>query len=189
MKATVETTDFPAARSAEAWYAAQDRVQGYLIAHRVADWRQRFEFTRRILEGAAERQKADPGLDPTEAAMDETQRVMADWFARVMNCPRDPDDRLAIEGRMALFLCDGPRNWPGSFLAEGPVPVDFERAMRTPALPSGPDLNLSSMVMRPIDLGPITEAAGETLKRIDRWPFLRLAMVTLILVGTLAVIF
>jgi len=31
-------------------------------------------------------------------------------------------------------------------------------------------MTVSSMVPRPIDLGLITEAAGETLEQIERWP-------------------
>ena len=189
MNAIAEDISCPGARSAAAWNAARDRVQAYLLAHRVDDRGKRSQLTQRILERAADRQKADPALNPTEAAMEETEGLMEDWFARVLDRPEMPGDRLAIEGRMALLLCDGARNWPAAFLEDGPLPVDFEQAMRAPALQSGPDLALSSMVLRPIDLGPITDAAGETLKRIDRWPFLRMAVVALIVAGTLAAIF
>ena len=35
--------------------------------------------------------------------------------------------------------------------------------MRAGAIQAGPDMAMSSMVPRPIDLGPIPEAAGETI--------------------------
>jgi membrane glycosyltransferase len=45
--------------------------------------------------------------------------------------------------------------------------------MRSSNLEAGPDLAVSSMVPRPIDLGRITGAAGETLERFERWPVMR----------------
>mgnify|MGYP001064182162 CR=1 FL=1 len=41
---------------------------------------------------------------------------------------------------------------------------------------AGPDLAVSNMVPRPIDLGLITEAAGETLEQFERYPLLLFAM-------------
>ena len=40
--------------------------------------------------------------------------------------------------------------------------------MREGVIQAGPDMTVSSMVPRPIDLGPIPEAAGETIERIER---------------------
>jgi len=54
---------------------------------------------------------------------------------------------------------------------------------------AGPDLVVSSMVPRPIDLGPITEAAGDTLERFERWPILRALLLWMMFAGALAGIF
>ena len=54
---------------------------------------------------------------------------------------------------------------------------------------AGPDMVVSSMVPRPIDLGPITEAAGDTLERFERWPILRALLLWLMFAGALAGIF
>jgi hypothetical protein len=48
---------------------------------------------------------------------------------------------------------------------------------------------VSSMVPRPIDLGPITEAAGDTLERFERWPILRTLLLWMVFAGALAGIF
>jgi hypothetical protein len=48
---------------------------------------------------------------------------------------------------------------------------------------------VSSMVPRPIDLGPITEAAGETLERFEKWPILRTLFLWLLFATALAGIF
>jgi hypothetical protein len=54
---------------------------------------------------------------------------------------------------------------------------------------AGPDMVVSSMVPRPIDLGPITEAAGDTLERFERWPILRTLLLWMVFAGALAGIF
>jgi len=61
--------------------------------------------------------------------------------------------------------------------------------MRAGAIQAGPDMAVSSMVPRQIDLGPITEAAGETLERIERWPTIRVLLLWLVFVAALGVIF
>jgi hypothetical protein len=69
------------------------------------------------------------------------------------------------------------------------MPKEFEAAMRTGAVRAGPDMVFSSMAPRPIDLGPIPEAAGETMERIERWPILRALLLWLLFAGALAAIF
>ena len=61
--------------------------------------------------------------------------------------------------------------------------------MRTSNLNAGPDLAVSSMVPRPIDLGRITGAAGETLERFERWPVMRAFLLWMLFVLALAGIF
>ena len=71
----------------------------------------------------------------------------------------------------------------------GKATPDFLQAMRASSMRAGPDLAVSSMVARPIDLGPITEAAGETLERFERWPILRTLFLWLLFSGALATVF
>ena len=61
--------------------------------------------------------------------------------------------------------------------------------MRTGALQAGPDMTVSSMVPRPIDLGAITEAAGDTFEQIEKWPILRVLLLWLAFAAALAGIF
>jgi hypothetical protein len=61
--------------------------------------------------------------------------------------------------------------------------------MRASSIRAGPDMAVSSMVPRPIDLGLITEAAGETLERFERWPILRTLFLWLLFAVALAAIF
>jgi hypothetical protein len=114
---------------------------------------------------------------------------MEAWFAEVLDEKGQPGDRLAVDGRVSLLLCDGPEHWPYAFLDEEHIPADFVQAMRTSNLNAGPDLAVSSMVPRPIDLGRITEAAGETLERFERWPAMRALLLWIVFALALAAIF
>ena len=61
--------------------------------------------------------------------------------------------------------------------------------MHASSIKAGPDMTVSSMVPRDIDLGPITEAAGETLERMEKWPLLRMVLLWALFFGALLGIF
>jgi hypothetical protein len=173
----------------EAWNAAYVRTEDYLRAHRIHNRLHQSRLIQAVLERAAHRHAENPALDPTTLAAQEMERLMDDWFAGVLNVTGRPHDRIAIEGRVALLLCDGPQRWPYAFLDSGSIPEEFAAAMRASSIKAGPDMAVSSMVPREIDLGPITEAAGETLERIEKWPLLRLALLWALFLGALFGIF
>jgi hypothetical protein len=179
----------PTTGSLEDWNNAYVRVEDYLRAHRIQNRLHSSRLVIKILERAAVRHAANPALDPTTLAAEETEAMMDRWFAEVLDERDQPHERIAVDGRVALLLCDGPQKWPYAFLEEQRVPEDFVRAMRAGALTAGPDMAVSSMVPRPIDLGPIPEAAGETLERFERLPMLRTFFLWLLFSGVLAAIF
>ncbi len=173
----------------EAWNAAYVRVEDYLRAHRIHNRLHQSRLIQEILERAAIRHAARPALDPTTLAAEETEAMMDAWFSSVLDERDQPHERIAIDGRVALLLCDGPQKWPYAFLDGKNIPADFSAAMRASSMEAGPDLAVSSMVPRPIDLGPITEAAGETLERFEQWPILRTLFLWLVFVAALGAIF
>jgi hypothetical protein len=179
----------PRTGTMESWNAAYVRVEDYLRAHRIHNRLHQSRLIQKILERAARRHEAHPALDPTMIAAEETEALMDAWFAEVLDEKGLSHDRLAIDGRVALLLSDGPERWPYAFLDEENIPPDFVQAMRTRHLEAGPDLAVSSMVPRPIDLGRITEAAGETLERFERWPALRTLALWIFFAAALAGIF
>lgn len=179
----------PKTGSLEAWNNAYVRVEDYLRAHRIHNRLHSSRLILRILDRAAIRHAVDPSLDPTTLAAEETESMMDQWFADILDERDQPHERIAIDGRVALLLCDGPQRWPYAFLEDKQVPVDFVAAMRAGAIAAGPDMAVSSMVPRPIDLGPIPEAAGETLERFERLPMLRTFFLWLLFAGVLAAIF
>jgi hypothetical protein len=179
----------PKTGTMESWNAAYVRVEDYLRAHRIHNRLHQSRLIQKILERAARRHAAHPALDPTMTAAEETEALMDTWFAEVLDEVGQPHERLAIDGRVSLLLCDGPQRWPYAFLDEDNIPADFVKAMRSSNLEAGPDLAVSSMVPRPIDLGRITGAAGETLERIERWPVMRALFLWLVFAAALAGIF
>jgi hypothetical protein len=173
----------------EAWNAAYVRVEDYLRAHRIHNRLHQSRLIQAVLERAAKRHAENPALDPTTLAAEEIELLMDRWFAEVLEIEDRQHQRIAIEGRVAMLLCDGPQQWPYAFLDPSQIPADFSTAMRASSIKAGPDMTVSSMVPRDIDLGPITEAAGETLERMEKWPLLRLVLLWALFLGALLGIF
>lgn len=176
----------------EAWNAAYVRVEDYLRAHRIHNRLHQSRLIQTVLERAARRHETNPALNPTALAAEETEALMRRWFGAMLDESAAGDEageHVKTQGRLALLLCDGPQKWPFAFLDERALPHDFAEAMRAGAIQAGPDLEVSSMVPRPIDLGPIPEAAGETMERIEKWPILRTLLLWLFFAACLAAIF
>ncbi len=179
----------PTTGSMEAWNAAYVRVEDYLRAHRVHNRLHQSRLIQEILERAARRHGEQPALDPTTIAAEETEAMMDQWFGAVLGRADAASDRRAIDARVALLLCDGPERWPYAFLDGGNIPPEFSASLQASSMQAGPDMAVSSMVPRPIDLGPITEAAGETLERFERWPILRALLLWFVFASALGGIF
>lgn len=179
----------PSTGTMDEWNAAYVRVEDYLRAHRIHNRLHQSRLIQKILERAARRHESNASLSPTVLAAEEAEAVMDQWFADLLDKRGQPHDRIAIDGRVAMLLCDGPQKWPYAFLDQQEVPPAFVQAMRAGAIQAGPDMAVSSMVPRPIDLGPIPEAAGETIETIERWPVLRALVSWLLFAGVLGVIF
>lgn len=179
----------PRTGTMEAWNAAYVRTEDYLRAHRIHNRLHQSRLIQTVLERAAVRHAENPALDPTTLAAEETEHLMDEWFAAVLDAKDLSHDRIAIEGRVAMLLCDGPQKWPYAFLDNRTIPEDFATAMRASSIEAGPDMSVSSMVPREIDLGLITEAAGDTLERIEKWPLLRMVLLWALFLGALFGIF
>jgi hypothetical protein len=194
MELPVESVDAPLTSfrprtgTMEAWNAAYVRVEDYLRAHRIHNRLHQSRLIQKILERAARRHETSPALDPTTLAAEETEALMDEWFGEILGAKDQPHERIAIAGRVALLVSDGAQKWPYAFLDTQSVPADFARAMHASSVEAGPDMNVSRMVPRPIDLGAISEAAGETLERFEKWPVLRtLALWALFLAALMAI--
>ena len=112
-------------------------------------------------------------------------RLVTGWFAEVLQLsPANADQMLSTRGRLALLLADMPGKWQEQFLRPGPWPEEFVEAMRETFFRAGPDFQLSKMVPRPLDLGPLT-----TLSNLGKLPYVRMLSAWLIYGLLLVLIF
>lgn len=183
----------PATPSAEiplpidrAWDEAFLRVESYLRSHRLESRILISRLTTEIIRAAQSEAAGRPELVPVQVAMDVADRRMSAWFMRVLGEDGSDEPRLGARGRLALVLADVPGRWPQYFLSDDIPPADMVAAMRSAYVEAGPQLRFSNMVPRPIDLGPIASAAGETWSTLRRWPLLRAVLGWVLIVGALA---
>jgi hypothetical protein len=179
----------PTTGTLEQWNAAYVRVEDYLRAHRIHNRLHQSRLILRVLVAAARLHAHNPALDPATLAVEETDRLMDAWFGDLLDEKDLPHDRIAAEGRVALLLADAMQRWPYAFLEKENIPADFVLSLKQSSMKAGPDLAVSSMVPRDIDLGVITEAAGQTLEHIDRLPIVRVLLLWAVFAGVLLAVF
>jgi hypothetical protein len=179
----------PRTGTADQWNAAFIRVEDYLRAHRVHNRLQQITILQKVIARAAARHEQNPSLDPTTLAAEEVDRMMDEWFGELLGDKNLPHERIAVEGRVALLLSDGVERWPYAFLDEQHVPAEFAREMQRRSIQAGPDMTVTSMVPRPIELGALTEVAGQTFEQIEKWPILRVTLLWALFLSVLALVF
>lgn len=191
MELSLESLDSfrPRTGTLEQWNAAYVRVEDYLRAHRIHNRLHQSRLIQRVLIAAARLHEQDPTLEPATLAIEVTDRLMDDWFGKLLDKHDLPHNRIVSEGRVALLLADGMHRWPYAFLENDDVPAEFHQAVRQGSIQAGPDLAVSSMVPRDIDLGAITEAAGETFEQIEKLPMLRMLLLWVVFAGVLTTLF
>src|SRR5687767_3367674 len=104
---SIGTANFrPRTGTMEEWNAAYVRVEDYLRAHRIHNRLHQSRLIQQILERAARRHEVESTKSPTALAAAETESMMDHWFADMLNERGQPHERIAIDGRLALLLCD-----------------------------------------------------------------------------------
>jgi len=86
-------------------------------------------------------------------------------------------------------VLDAPLRWPYAFLENRNIPEDFKTAMSTSLMRAGPELQISNMVPRPIDLGLFPELADDTLDALNRRPLIKALVGWLIFLAILTYLF
>jgi hypothetical protein len=162
----------PTGNDAE-WNDAYARLADYFRAHRIHSRLHRTWLILETLKRAAVTHGKHPEQSPTAVAIHEARRMHRDWLRGIIGDLNVPEGRLDANGRLAFLLCDGPNEYPDFFLNSSDAPLEMLAAMRAPIQQSGPDLAVSSMVPRPIDLGALPDIAEETSGFFDRHPWAR----------------
>ncbi len=179
----------PKTGTLEQWNAAFVRVEDYLRAHRVHNRLHQSRLLLAVLGRAELRHLKEPHLEPATIAAEEIDKMMDEWFGELLGDKNLPHERIAVEGRVALLLSDGVERWPYAFLDQAHAPAEFAEEMKRRFIQAGPDLAVSSMVPRPIELGTLTEVAGQTFEHIEKWPILRVTLLWTLFLAALAMVF
>lgn len=171
---------------------AYSKVENYLRACRVSSRLHRARLTAMIVSRALERRVGGGGPDgmPLSTYAIEDARLLIDaWLAGLLPPRSGEHPYTREEGFVALYLCDGTIRWPHAFLSAGGEAPGFREALRARLVKAGPDLEVSSMVPRPLDRGILPEFAGSARDTFDRFPVLRAMLFWLIFTVLLAVLF
>ncbi len=169
---------------------AYGKVENYLRACRISSRLHRARLTAMLVNRAIERRVSTGTRQAVSTlAIDEARLLIAAWLSGLL--PPRPGDQpyTQAEGFVALYLCDGPMRWPGAFLAPGEEPPGFLDTLRARLVKAGPDLEVSSMVPRPIDRGLLPELAGSARDTFDRFPILRTLLFWFLFTAALVALF
>ena len=169
----------PSTGSQEQWNDAYARLADYFRAYRLHSRLHRTYLILETMRRAAITHEKHPEMSPMAVAIHEARRMQRDWVRDVMGDLNVPEARLDANGRLAFLLCDGPNEYPDFFLDRDKAPPEMLSAMREPIERSGPDLAVSRMVPRPIDLGPLPDIAEETSGFFGRHPWMRYLILVL----------
>jgi hypothetical protein len=157
----------------QVWDRAYARVERHLQAYRITNRFFLHQLTQEILTAAAARHESEPARDPADLAAEETERHLRAWIDELVGETDETPMRRFARGRAAVFFSDLPERWPVAFLGRNAPPPELGEQLRSTYLEAGPDFEFSSMVPRPIDLGPLSSVADETWRTFTKWPVLR----------------
>ena len=175
----------PTTGSPQEWNEAYYRLADYLRAHLFTDKIHQSQVILRILQRAAARHAANPSQSPVTVAMEEAKGEIEQWFRLLLAGREISSERTAVTGRLALVLTDAPAKWPNVFLEMQEIPDELIHAMQQATLQAGPELQVSSMVPRPLD--EVEEELPEIKK--ERIAGFVLAAVCFVLLLSMAFIF
>ncbi len=130
---------------------------------------------------------ASPPL--SSLAIEEARELVAHWLANLLPARAENRPFTLAEGFLALYLCDAPMRWPGAFLNPQQAPPDFADTLRSRIVKTGPELEVSSMVPRQIDLGLLPDLAESAFDKLDRVPLLKTLFVWALFIAGLVFLF
>ncbi len=186
MSALPPLPSFPP-RADPAWNEAYERVESYLRAHRIEQPIALSELTNAIIAAAWQQAADAPVITPVTLALREADRLITEWFVRVLAKGGAHSRRLSVRGRLALALADAPGRWPDAFLAPVAPPRELADAMRAAFLRTGPPPQLSKMTAQTIPLGRVARLLDLSWEAALRWSAFRY-LAQLLFVGAVATV-
>ncbi len=195
MDLSLDAIKFPAwdPLKAEECDEAFEKVENYLRACRVASRLHRARLAALILQLTLEKRAAATGeaaeTHLATLAIEEARALITQWMSGLLPLRSDERPYSLAEGFLALYLCDAPMRWPNAFLNPQLSPPGFAETLHARLVKTGPELEFSSMVPRPLDRGLIPGLADSARETFDRFPILRTLFLWLLLGGGLIFLF
>ena len=177
---------------AEEWNEAYEKVENYLRACRVGSHLQRARLAALILTRVYDRTQAEgvaEGQGLSELAIMEVRERISEWVGHFLPLRADGRAPNLGEGMLAIYLCDGPSRWPYAFLDTQRLPPEFAEALNARVVRAGPDLAISSMVPREMDLGLMPGLVGSAMEAFESVPLLKTLLAWLLFLGLLGFLF
>jgi hypothetical protein len=143
---------FPDTGSEREWNAAFYRLEDYLRALQVINKVHQSQIILEILQAAAAKHRENPDESPTTLAMQECHQRTNLWFEEML----ERRGRFPIAGLLPMFLADGAGHRSTAFLRPD-APDHFRRALKEHDYEANPDIQVSRMIPRPLDVSPLME--------------------------------
>ncbi len=179
------------ARAGE-WNDAYEKVENYLRACRVSSHLQRARLTALILQRVYDRTQSDTSVADRplpELAVVEVRERITEWIGHLLPPRADGRPPKLGEGMLAIYLCDGPTRWPYAFLDSCRMPSEYAEALSARVVRAGPDLAVSSMVPRDMDLGLMPGLVGNAMETFESLPILKTLLAWLLFLGLMGFLF
>lgn len=152
----------------EDWNEALFRVEDYLRAHRFYNMLRQNEVATKIIRIAKEKYKKNPHKSPVSIAMEELQVLIDSWFEQLIDQHNITESQIITRARLAVFLTVPSRLWSESLLSHK-ISNELLQMTHEKILQTGPELEITSMVPRNIDFGPLA-----TITQKNTWEKLSL---------------
>ncbi|MBC2600177.1 hypothetical protein [Puniceicoccus vermicola] len=192
MDASLETVKWrlPEGTTEKDWDDAYRRLDAYLSALRIDNSLQRSGLIHRILQRAVDRTIESPQEGVAASALLECETHVCQWFREVLNLPDStPPEQILERGYLSLLLFGAGSGWRQHFLQPGPWPKQIIEELQTHYIEAGPEFRRSHMGERPIDYGPWSNLADQTLRGLDKRPLLRSAFVAIFGISLVAILY
>lgn len=192
MDASLETVKWklPPGTTEKEWDDAYRRVDAYLSALRIDNSLQRSGLIHRILQGAVQRILSGEKSGVAAVALSEVENHVCQWFREVLDLPEEsPSETVLERGYLSLLLFNAGSGWRELFLQPGPWPEEFIQELRAHYIEAGPEFRRSHMGERPIDYGPWSNLADQTLRGLDKRPLLRRLFIAIFGLSLLTILY
>ena len=190
MDVSLDSVTLPAWKPEKAaeWDEAFEKVENYLRACRVSSRLHRARLAAIIIQRALARQ-SETSESLTTVAIAEARSMIAQWMSELLQRPGLERQATMNEAYLALYLCDAPMRWPNAFLNPREEPPGFSETLRARLVKTGPELEVSSMVPRPLDRGLIHELAGSAMGTLGRFPIIKTLFIWILFAAVLVALF